>query len=294
MNDAFAYIALGLIGAALGSFVGAQVWRLRARELADLKAAHQKIDKQEFKRLKPLLETKKTRDRSRCLNCSHQLVWYDLIPLVSWLSLGGRCRYCREFIGWYEPLVELGVAAVFMLSYAFWPLGFSNPLEVVSFGVWLVAVVLLAILFIYDLKWFILPDRIVWPFTLVAAALAVTRLAASDFSLAAIGSVGLAIFILSGIYYLLYRFSSGRLIGFGDIKLGIGLALILIDWRLAFLCLFVANLLGLVIILPGLISGKLTRASRVPFGPFLMAGLLVSFWFGGGLIDWYFGLFLSA
>ena len=79
-------IIFGLLGAIFGSFVGAQVWRLRARQLKEDQQAGEKVDKKEMKRLSHLLKKNVRSDRSRCLHCSHVLAWYDLIPLVSWLS----------------------------------------------------------------------------------------------------------------------------------------------------------------------------------------------------------------
>ena len=98
--------------------------------------------------------------------------------------------------------------------------------------------------------------------------------------------------ILGGLYAVLWAISQGRWIGEGDIYLGIGLGLLLADWRLAFVALFAANLVGTIMILPNLVSRKLERGSRVPFGPLLIIGFLVAWFLGGPLIEWYLGLVL--
>ena len=148
------YTALILAGLSLGSFAGASVYRLRARQLVEDKKAGEKVDAKEFKRLKPLSDVSTRRDRSRCLHCGHTLAWYDLLPLVSWLSLKGKCRYCKASIGRFEPVIELSMMAVFVLSYALWPFELSTPLAIAQFVLWLAASVGLAILFVYDLRWF--------------------------------------------------------------------------------------------------------------------------------------------
>ena len=108
-------IVCGVFGLVLGSFAGAQVWRLRARQLVADKKAGESYDKAEYKKLSPLLKGKKQQDRSRCLSCGHQLGLRDLIPLISWLSTRGRCRYCDKRIGYFEPLMELSLAVAFMV-----------------------------------------------------------------------------------------------------------------------------------------------------------------------------------
>ena len=117
MDYIFGTLIVSIGGLMLGSFAGAQVWRLRARQLDEDRQAGETIDKQELSRLKPLISVSLTSDRSVCLYCHHQLRWYDMIPLLSWAGTGGRCRYCRQSIGSLEPLIELGLSAAFVISY---------------------------------------------------------------------------------------------------------------------------------------------------------------------------------
>jgi leader peptidase (prepilin peptidase)/N-methyltransferase len=95
---------------------------------------------------------------------------------------------------------------------------------------------------------------------------------------------------LSGLYYVLHRVSKGQWIGFGDVKLGLALALLLVDWQLAFIALFAANLIGCLIVIPGMLSGKLTRTTRIPFGPLLIVGMVVAMIWGPLLVRMYFTL----
>lgn len=281
------YIALVLVGVCLGSFAGASVWRLRARQLAQDKVDGEQYDKQEYKQLNKLTKSSIMKDRSQCLHCSYTLKWYDLIPLVSWISLRGKCRNCHHSIGYLEPLIELGVALLFVGSYAFWPYPLSDFLDISRFILWLVSGVGLAILFAYDAKWFLLPDKITVVIIILGALSAIISVAQSSDTLSALSSAAGSVVILSGIYFALYKISKGRWIGFGDIKLGLGLALLLADFRLAFIALFAANLVGSLIVIPPMIAGKLKRTAHVPFGPLLITGTVIAQLSGLYLLELY-------
>lgn len=293
MEQLWIYVGLTLFGLCLGSFAGASVWRLRARQLEEDKAQGEKVDAKEYAQLKYLHGINKAKDSSRCLHCGHELAWYDLLPLVSWLSLKGKCRYCRKPIGRLEPLIELGVAAFFVTSFIFWPFDLVTPLAIAQFIVWLLAGVGLAILFVYDLRWFLLPNEVMFSVIglgIVSAILAVLQV---PDVLEVLVSILSAVFILSGIYLLIYVMSKGQWIGFGDIKLGLALALFLADWQLALLALFIANLVGCLVVIPGMLTGKITRTTRIPFGPFLIIGMVIAFFVGRQILALYFnGLML--
>ena len=289
MDYAVAFV-LGLFGLLFGSFAGATVWRLRARQLREDMVAGEVVDAAEYEQLEPLTDETFKSDRSRCLHCGHQLAWYDLVPLVSWLSLGGRCRYCKAPIGRMEPLIELGMAAFFAGSYLLWPGDLHAPLEVLQFALWLIAGVGLGILFAYDQKWFLLPDVVTYPLMAVAAAVGTIQVVQAPNHLGALFSLAGAVTLLSGLYLVLWRVSKGAWVGYGDVKLGLVLALLLADWRLAFIALFAANLIGCLVIMPGLLSKKLSRLTRVPFGPFLILGMIVAFFAGQPVLDWYLSL----
>ena len=287
MSTFIIYLALALFGLVLGSFAGATVWRIRARRLVEDKKTGEPVDRAEYKMLKKLLGKKTTEDRSRCLHCGYALKWYDLIPLVSWLSLRGKCRECRKPIGIMEPLIELGTALFFVLSYTFWPFPLTDGIAIAQLGLWLIAGVGLAIMFAYDARWFLLPDRVnytVIGLGLISATLVVV---ASTHPIGAVANIVGAVFVLAGIYFALYVISKGHWIGFGDIKLGIGLGLLLADWQVALIALFLANLIGCLIVIPLLASKKLQRNSHVPFGPLLIVGAVIAKFVGLGIAEFY-------
>ena len=84
-------VGVAILGAVMGSFIGAQVWRVRARQLVEDKQAGEPVDTLELRRLKPLLKPLKD-DRSQCLSCGHELRQYDLLQVVSWLAKIGRAH----------------------------------------------------------------------------------------------------------------------------------------------------------------------------------------------------------
>jgi leader peptidase (prepilin peptidase) / N-methyltransferase len=312
----FIAIGLGLIGMFFGSFAGAQVWRLRLGQLRTEDADYKRLKGQgagdmssddteylqylaqgaseraaEHKRLS-VIDKPVTKDRSRCLRCSHELHARDLVPLLSWLSTRGRCRYCKKPIGRFEPLMELGLAAFFVGSFLLWPFGLGGVVEIMSLVLWLLAGIVLITAFAYDLKWLMLPDVLTFGFAGLGVLYVLTRALVVDEPGTLLINAVLSVVIMSGTYLVLWLVSKGKWVGFGDVKLGLGLGLFIVDWRLAFTALFMANLIGVLVILPGLLTGVLSRKSAVPFGPMLMGGLIVAFFFGTPLLTWYASLLL--
>lgn len=282
MDNVLVVIILAWCGLIFGSFAGAQVWRLRARQLVEDERDGESVDEAELRRLRGLIRPA-AQDRSECLTCHHQLVWYDLLPLVSWLSTGGRCRYCHTRIGWFEPAMELGVASAFVLSYLYWPVSILSPLEIIRFCLWLIACVCMAMLFAYDAKWYLLPFRLNILLIVIAAIFAaLTFIGMGHVEIGQLISAGIGILLLAGLYFV---FSLFGWTGLGDSILGVGLSLLLLDWPLAFVAMFLANLIGCLALIPLAIRGKLRRGAKVPFGPFLIIGTFIAMLWGHPLIQ---------
>lgn len=291
--EIFISVCLAVIGAVLGSFGCAQVWRLRARQLVEDKTEFERLhhqdsslkaadyyDQTELDKLKVLVRPL-GKDRSECLSCHHQLAWYDLIPVVSWLMLKGRCRYCNSKIGIAEFLSEVGLASLFVVSFLVWPFYIYSPLGLVLFGLWLVICLIMLVLFVYDLKWSLLPFAVNITFVVFSAVFCIIAAIYTGFDgWSLLGAVAL----LGGLYAVFAAFGWA---GFGDAILGLGLGLILADWKLAFLALFLANVLGSLLLVPLSISHKLHRRLKVPFGPFMIAGSLIALFWGNMIIDWF-------
>lgn len=282
---------MALLGMVVGSFAGATVWRLRAKQLVADKLEGEVVDGAELRRLKPLAEAPFGRnDRSRCLHCGHELSWRDLVPLVSWLSAKGRCRYCKTSIGRFEPTIELGSALLFIVFALHWTQIYTPPEAWMVLIGWIVALTCLVVLFAYDQKWFLLPDAVMWPFIGISGVIALFNITTSTRPLeASVATLG-AVIILAGLYFALWFVSKGQWVGFGDVKLGLGLALLLGSWQLALIALFMANLIGTLLVLPGLVTGKLDRKTHIPFGPLLILGFFVALFFGLELMNAFYGL----
>lgn len=289
-------LILAIFGAVLGSFAGATVWRLRARQLQYDKDNGEEYDKTEFKQLRSLKNGFGTNDRSHCLHCNHSLAWYDLLPVMSWLSTKGTCRYCKKAIGWFELLIELMTACLFVLSYLLWPFMLMTTLEWAQFIVWLVALTGLIIVFWYDLKWFLVLWITIAPLLVLAVLFLLLAYINGGYDNSIFLEALTGVVVLAGLYWLLWAVSKGTWVGLGDAQIGAVLGLLLLDWQKAFLALLLANAIGTLIVLPGLITGKIGRKTAIPFGPLLIAGALISFFFGGVIIEWFttdFSLFLA-
>lgn len=268
-------IVLAVLGLCLGSFVNALVWRLHQQT---------KPSKSSGKELSIVT------GHSMCPHCRHRLAAKDLVPVFSWLALKGRCRYCKRPISWQYPMVELIMSLLFVLSYWQWPLGWSAS-GIVQFCVWLVVLTGLMALAVYDYRWMELPSRIIYPLTtLVSATLVVEVFWQSEWSLM-LGAV-LGAVCLAGLFLVLYVVSKGRWIGFGDVRLGVLLGLLVGSPAKATLVLLFGSFFGTVYAIPSLLSGKRNMSQRVPFGPFLIAAAVVVVLFGSAIINWYYRLFL--
>lgn len=275
-------VVLAVLGLCMGSFINATVWRIRQQ------AARHVVKTKNVKSKQPTdKDLSIMRGRSMCVHCKHTLGALDLVPLFSWLALGGKCRYCRKRID-DSPWVELSVPLVFVASYIWWPNALVGS-EWFHFGVWLIELVFLGALLVYDARWMLLPNRLVFPLTGIAGAYALYVIATSDAAAHRLLDVLLAVAIAGGIFYLLFRLSDGRWIGGGDVKLGYALGLIVLTPVHALLMLFVASLLGTLYAWPSMALGKLGHKSRVPFGPFLIVGTVLVVLFGQRLSGWYLG-----
>lgn len=227
-----------------------------------------------------------------CTHCKHVLAAKDLVPVLSWLSLGGKCRYCGQPISAQYPLVELLTAALFVVSYIWWPTTVTGA-QTDIFVLWLALLTGLIALSIYDLRWFLLPNSIIYPLTVIAVAQAAIVVFSSHEITTALLNVVLSFIIGGGIFYVLFQVSRGKWIGGGDVKLGALLGIIVGTPGRTILFIFLGSLLGSLVSLPLLASGRMKRTSALPFGPFLITGAIITVLFGGDILHWYQQAFLN-
>lgn len=230
--------------------------------------------------------------RSKCPKCKHQLAWYDNIPLLSFVWLRARCRYCKKPISWQYPVVELSTALLFVwwygVGFAFFKLT-QTPFVWIQPLFWLTVGILLLIILVTDLRYMIIPDYAVAGLGLMAVCY---RSFLSfkgvmqwvDFGLAIV--VGM---VMMGVFYGLWYFTKGKGMGFGDVKYVMAMGLLL-GWPKGLVGLFVAFVLGALVGLGLLFAGKVGRKSLLPFGPFLVLGTVIALIYGMDIWNWYMGL----
>lgn len=237
-----------------------------------------------------------TRGRSFCDECKRQLSWYENIPLVSFLLLGGRCRTCKKRINWTYPVVELATGLLFLwwatLGFAFFSLS-QFPLSLLQPIFWLAVGLLLTVVFFADLWHGIIPDFAVGllflltlGYRLLLLGLGVMR--GIDLLIAVVAALVTAVFF-GGIY----RLTRSRGIGFGDVKLAPALVFLL-GYPRGVVALFLSFVAGGVIGLGLLLLGRKKRRETLPFGPFLVVGTVVGLVFGEALWTWYWTMLVGG
>lgn len=273
-------IVLAVLGLVFGSFVNALVWRLHEREEPEEKGNSRKERPRNLSMLT---------GRSMCTHCGHELAAADLVPVLSYLWLRGRCRYCRKPIE-DTPLAELLTAVVFVVSYLWWPTSLEGDGFTVSkvlFVLWLAFVVGFVALAIYDIRWFLLPDRIVYPLIVLALIQVALRVFAFGGGWPVVAEAAWGVLFTAGLFFAIFEVSDGAWIGFGDVKLAIVLGLLVGGPIRALLLLFIASLLGSLVAIPLLVRGRATARTPLPFGPFLLAATVVVVLFGSHITAWY-------
>ncbi|HSF19189.1 MAG TPA: prepilin peptidase [Vicinamibacteria bacterium] len=218
--------------------------------------------------------------RSRCPACGEIVAAYDNVPVLSFLFLGGRCRYCKARISFRYPVVELAVGCASLLAY----LRHGPTLECVVELAFVAATV--ALVFI-DYEHQILPNSITIPGILAGLALSLLRdtISIRDSALGALLGAGL-LFVVAELYFRLRGIEG---LGFGDVKM-MGMVGAFLGWKGVFLTLFLGSFAGSVVGGFVLARGG-DMQTKLPFGTFLGAGAIVALYSGTRLIGWYSGLF---
>lgn len=252
MSTVFLPVSIFLIGLIIGSFLNVVILRINTGRSF-------------------------VRGRSSCARCSRTLSWYELIPVFSFLGLRGSCRTCKQPISFQYPLVELITGIVFVMLFS--SIVIANGFSFESFGVYIYSLFIAAcliIIMVYDMRHKIIPDSIVYPFIVFSFLSIVFRALVSHSS-----SFSLFSELISGVavalpLFLLWAFSKGKLMGFGDVKLmlGIGwLAGVLLGFEILIFSFWIGGVVGLFLLA---LTKKYGMKSEVPFAPFLiMATFLV-------------------
>jgi leader peptidase (prepilin peptidase)/N-methyltransferase len=213
---------------------------------------------------------------SKCPNCQTPIAWYDNVPVISWLVLGGKCRSCKAGISVQYPLVELVVAALWGL--AVWHYGATlTALTAAVFGTTLLGIA------VTDARHYLIPDEFSLG-GLVLGLLLSLRGGLDGLVMALIGAaVGFA--VLYGVAVLGEKVFGKEAMGGGDIKM-MAMVGAFVGWRGVLLTIFLGALLGTLVFVPLQLKQKML----VPFGIFLAAAAVIVFVVGEALIAWYWGL----
>lgn len=253
-------IFIVFLGIVLGSFVNAFVWRIR--------------NKKDW-----------VNGRSECTHCHHELAPKDLVPIFSYLFLKGKCRYCHRKID-DTPIVEIALPILFIVSYIWWPFGLTNG-GLFQFVFWLIFLVGFLALADFDIRWMLLPDKIVFPLTVLAIVEYLCLAVIFNYSWHFLISAALGALILGGSFYILFQLSSGRWIGGGDVKLAPLLGILAGSPMQALLVVFIASIFGTIYSVPLLMKVDTTSKKLIPFGPFLILGIFIVKIFGSRIINYY-------
>lgn len=268
-----------IFGLVAGSFLNAVIWRLEKKESA-------------------------LKGRSYCPKCRHNLGWQDLIPVFSFVVLGGKCRYCGKKISWRYPLVELATGVLFVLvSYFALPTVapqylIFNTSYLILYTLYFIIVSLLVVIFVYDLKHYIIPDKIVYPAIIIAFLYRLFEFLNLDFiwnlefeiwNFKPLAYILLSAFGASAFFLIIILVSRGRWMGMGDAKLAFLMGLLL-GFPNIVAALFISFFLGAIIGTGMIVAGKKKIKSEIPFGPFLVAGTFLSLFWGQDLVGWYLNL----
>ena len=247
MNTFFSYLLVAVFGLIIGSFLNVVIYRLH--------------EKKSF-----------LKGHSYCPKCKHGLKPEDLIPIFSFIRQKGLCRYCRQKISWQYPLVELSLALAFCLLFFHFNWSWS-------FVFYLVDVSFLLLIFVYDLKYFLILDQVSLP-AIVCVLVFSLVLGIPVLNLILGGLIG-------GVFFLAqYVISRGKWIGGGDIRLGALMGFIL-GWEKFLVALFLAYVTGSLISVVLIVWKKRSLKSRLAFAPFLVGSTFLTLLYGQRLLDWY-------
>lgn len=252
-----------ILGCIIGSFINVVIYRLHEN--------------------KPGIVT----GRSYCPHCKKEILARDLIPVISFLLLRGKCRFCHTKISWKYPVVELVTGLVF--TYMTWIVVVQSEPDPVRLILFLCYAFVLVVIFFYDLYYYQIPDHIMFPGIILALLASIIATITTPFAPhildALLGAlIGLVFFGLQ------VWISRETWMGMGDVFLGIFMGLVL-GWKLMLVAVFIfAYPIGAVVGVYLMATAKKGLKSQVPFGPFLVLGMLLALGFGNDIIQWYSGL----
>jgi len=285
--ELFLIIVGFVLGACFGSFFNVVIYRLPKNESIVLPSSH-------------------------CMNCGEPIRWYDNIPILSYFILRGKCRDCGTEFSIRYALVELLTAVLFALvvyKYSYLVTNIRTVERASALRIYLAAtgITIFHLFFVggmiiatfIDFDHQIIPNEITFtgiPIGIIASTIFPAMQGQSSylwgFLLSLISAVA-----AGGVLYLIGAIAGKILkkeaMGFGDVKL---LAMIgaFIGWKLTAICIFFASLTGAAVGMSLIGLKKVEWQSRIPFGPYIVLGALISYFWGSKILEWYLGFFSAA
>lgn len=239
------YIIIFLYGIVIGSFLNVCIFRIPKQENI-------------------------VKIRSHCMNCGYQLKWYDLVPVFSYLCLGGKCRSCKQKISVQYPLIELLNGVLYCTVFAV----YGISVEALLYALLASALITLSVI---DFRTYEIPVGI----NIFILTLGLIRIV-TDYADWLDYAVGF--FLVSGFLYIIHLVTKGRGIGGGDIKL-MAVSGLLLGWKQILLAFVLGCIIGSVIhIVRMKMSGQ---GHMLAFGPYLSVGIMISALAGNQMIAWY-------
>ncbi len=287
------YVILFLLGLGFGSFLNVVSFRYKPEQ--------------------KLFDLKIIGGRSRCPHCKKQLRWYELIPILSFLFQKGKCRHCGHKLSWQYPIVEILSALIFV----------AVPLQIFNFQfsifnefsnysitqllitvIWIFIFLLFLLLAIIDFHHYIIPDEInillavfgiiLIPLTTYNLQLTTSFIGHYSLLFGSLGNIWvnhiIAAVLAMAFFGLIIAISRGRGMGVGDLKLGGALGLIF-GWPDILFVLALSFIVGAAIGIILMLNKTKTMKDIVPFGPFLVIGSALVFFFGFQIVNLYFKFF---
>lgn len=214
---------------------------------------------------------------SHCMNCQKRIKWYDLIPVFSWLILGGKCRYCKVKLAKQYPIVELINGLAYLGIYFLMGLTPQFVLFSILFST-------LLVISMIDMRYQIIPNgTVVFLFLVGIASVVLSTHTILD------GLIGF--FAVSVPLLIIHIVTNGNM-GMGDVKLMAACGLIL-GWKNILLALMIGSILGSVVGVTMIALKLMSRKQQIPFGPYLSLGIIIAALFGNEIISLYMQLLLQ-
>ncbi len=255
-------VIIFVLGLCCGSFVNMLIYRV---------AINYKLESRKFK--------VKSKRRSFCDYCGKQLSWFENIPVISWIIQRGETRCCGKKLSILYPIVEFTTGILFLLSFQFLISNFQliNFWKIVQLCISFLIIVFLVFSAVFDLKYMILPDFSTVILVSSSLVLWISRYFGDwTYIWSALGS-----FLFLDFLYLITKKKG---MGFGDVKLAVFMGLFL-GYPKIIVAFYTAFIVGAAMSLILMILKKATKKTQIPFGPFLIFGTLVAWFWGEQLIS---------